>query len=48
MVLIYRDFIVGLCDDLLMLSVCFLQHSMNFLLFQFGVCTFRYDQNQST
>nr|AAQ97826.1 poly(A)-specific ribonuclease [Danio rerio] len=24
------------------------KHSMNFLLFQFGVCTFRYDQNQST
>uniref|UniRef100_A0A8C1LRA3 Poly(A)-specific ribonuclease PARN n=1 Tax=Cyprinus carpio TaxID=7962 RepID=A0A8C1LRA3_CYPCA len=24
------------------------KHSMNLLLFQFGVCTFRYDQNQST
>lgn len=23
------------------------KHSMNFLLFQFGLCTFRYDQNQS-
>ncbi|XP_048051562.1 poly(A)-specific ribonuclease PARN isoform X1 [Megalobrama amblycephala] len=24
------------------------KHSMNFLLFQFGICTFRYDQAQST
>uniref|UniRef100_A0A673HJD3 Poly(A)-specific ribonuclease PARN n=1 Tax=Sinocyclocheilus rhinocerous TaxID=307959 RepID=A0A673HJD3_9TELE len=24
------------------------KHSMNFLLFQFGVCTFRYEPNQST
>ncbi|RXN35947.1 poly(A)-specific ribonuclease PARN isoform X2 [Labeo rohita] len=24
------------------------KHSMNFLLLQFGLCTFRYDQNQST
>ncbi|ROJ26346.1 Poly(A)-specific ribonuclease PARN [Anabarilius grahami] len=24
------------------------KHSMNFLLFQFGICTFRYDQTQST
>ncbi|KAI2668883.1 Poly(A)-specific ribonuclease PARN [Labeo rohita] len=26
----------------------FVCHSMNFLLLQFGLCTFRYDQNQST
>ncbi|KAK7160963.1 hypothetical protein R3I94_003817 [Phoxinus phoxinus] len=24
------------------------KHSMNFLLFQFGICTFRYEQNKST
>lgn len=35
------------CITYVTVCVDFVQHSMNFLLFQFGLCTFRYDQNQS-